>query len=57
MERTFGNSISSTPSTPNIEFLNGKERKERVNFLKIGVQRGLFGRSVDWNFGRTTAQL
>ena len=22
---------------PNIGFLNGKERKERVNFLKIGI--------------------
>jgi hypothetical protein len=50
MERTFGNSISSTPSTPNIEFLNGKERKERVNFLKFGVLGGLFGGVVEWNF-------
>ena len=42
---------------PNIEFLNGKERKERVNFLKFGCIGCTIGGSVDWNFGRTTAQL
>jgi len=28
-----------------------KSSKERVNFLKIGVQRGLFGKLVEWNMG------
>ena len=42
---------------PNIGFLNEKERREWVNFLKFGVQSGLFGGVDDWNFGRTTAQL
>ena len=36
---------------PNIEFLTGKERKERVNFLKIGIIGIILGGSVDWNFG------
>ena len=46
-----------TPVTPNIEFLNGKERKEWVNFLKFGVTGVTFGGVVEWNFGRTTDQL
>ena len=36
---------------PNIEFLNEKERKERVNFLKFGVLGVLFGGVIEWNFG------
>jgi hypothetical protein len=45
------------PSDPNIGFLNGKERKEWVNFLKFGSLGMTIGRLVDWNFGRTTDQL
>ena len=45
-----------TPVTPNIEFLNGKERKEWVNFLKTAALAALFGGVVEWNFGRTIQQ-
>ena len=37
---------------PNIGFLNGKECKERVNFLKFGVLGVPVGRVIEWNFGR-----
>ena len=53
----MGTPIKSPPTTPSIEFLNEKERKERVNFLKFGCIGCTIGGSVDWNFGRTTAQL
>ena len=45
-----------TPMTPNIEFLNEKERREWVNFLKFGCIGCTIGGSVDWNFGRTIQQ-
>ena len=39
------------PSDPNIDKFSEKDRKERVNFLKIGSLGMTIGRSVDWNFG------
>ena len=51
MENEVGNSNSVPPIPPNIEFLNGKERKEWVNFLKFGSLASLFGGAVDWNMG------
>ena len=57
MEKTYGNSNKSTASAADIGFLNEKERKEWVNFLKTAALAVLFGGVDDWNFGRTTAQL
>jgi len=51
-----GTPIKSPPTTPSIEFLNEKERREWVNFLKFGVLGVLFGGVIEWNFGRTIQQ-
>ena len=50
-EKTNGNSYKVQAVPSNIEFLNGKERKEWVNFLKFGGIGGTLGRLVDWNMG------
>ena len=57
MEKPCGNSNNRDASDAVIGFLNGKERKEWVNFLKFGGIGGTLGGSAEWNFGRTTAQL
>ena len=51
MENEVGNSNRVPPVPPNIEFLNEKERREWVNFLKLGGVSGLFGGVIEWNFG------
>jgi|TARA_R110002051_G_scaffold300548_1_gene368001 hypothetical protein len=50
MEKPNGNSKTVQPIQPNNEFLTGKERKEWVNFLKLGCIGCTVGGSVDWNF-------
>ena len=55
MEKPCGNSNNRDASDAVIGFLNGKERKEWVNFLKTASLASLFGGAVDWNMGITVS--